>query len=104
MLLCIRGIKEFKFTILSQPIFLIAFQKKPDIYSVEIHGTKDLEKVDIGNEKENYKDLKGEKQKGKKSEDLKKELDLVSAFRNSNTIFYKDFLVCLSQYRAEYRG
>ncbi|XP_015278928.1 PREDICTED: potassium-transporting ATPase alpha chain 2 [Gekko japonicus] len=51
-------------------------KEKPDIYSVEIHGTKDLKKEDLGNEKENYKDLKGDKCKGKKTEDLKKELDL----------------------------
>ncbi|KAJ6656033.1 hypothetical protein lerEdw1_004438 [Lerista edwardsae] len=48
--------------------------KKTDIYSVEIHGTKDLEKVDLDDEK--YKDLKGKKKKGKKDEDLKKELEL----------------------------
>ncbi|XP_061449555.1 potassium-transporting ATPase alpha chain 2 [Rhineura floridana] len=48
-------------------------KKKPDVYSVEINGTKDLEKVDKG--EENYKDLKGNKKK-KKAEDLKKELDL----------------------------
>nr|XP_056716912.1 potassium-transporting ATPase alpha chain 2 [Euleptes europaea] len=51
-------------------------KKKPDVYSVEINGTKDLEKEDIGNEKENYKDLKESMKKGKKTEDLKKELDL----------------------------
>ncbi|XP_054853340.1 potassium-transporting ATPase alpha chain 2 [Eublepharis macularius] len=50
-------------------------KKKPDIYSVEIDGIKDLEKEGKGNEKENYKDLNEKKKKGK-PEDLKKELDL----------------------------
>ncbi|XP_034995279.1 potassium-transporting ATPase alpha chain 2 isoform X2 [Zootoca vivipara] len=47
--------------------------KKLDIYSVEINGEKDLEKVDKGDEK--YKDLKGKKKKNT-TDDLKKELDL----------------------------
>ncbi|XP_062995415.1 potassium-transporting ATPase alpha chain 2 [Elgaria multicarinata webbii] len=51
-------------------------KKTPDIYSVEINGTKDFEEVDKGYEKEKYKDLKGNKKKGNKAEDLKKELDL----------------------------
>ncbi|KAM9255743.1 potassium-transporting ATPase alpha chain 2 [Cariama cristata] len=50
-------------------------KKKSDVYSVEIYGTKDLEKTEIGDEEEKYKDLKGNKKK-KKTEDLKKELDL----------------------------
>lgn len=62
----------------------LTFQKT-DIYSVEIHGTKDLEKIDLDDEK--YKDLKGkkkgEKKKGKKAEDLKKELELVSILGNT---------------------
>ncbi|KAF7241233.1 Potassium-transporting ATPase alpha chain 2 [Varanus komodoensis] len=49
--------------------------KKSDIYSVEISGTKDLEVTGKEDEKEKYKDLKGNKKKGK-TEDLKKELDL----------------------------
>ncbi|XP_034995278.1 potassium-transporting ATPase alpha chain 2 isoform X1 [Zootoca vivipara] len=48
-------------------------KKKLDIYSVEINGEKDLEKVDKGDEK--YKDLKGKKKKNT-TDDLKKELDL----------------------------
>lgn len=55
---------------------LFLLQKKSDVYSVEIHGIKDLEKTETGDEEEKYKDLKGNKKK--KSEDLKKELDLVS--------------------------
>lgn len=58
--------------------FLFWFQKRSDIYSVEIHGTKDLEKTDKGDEEEKYKDLKGNKKKSKKTDELKKELDLVS--------------------------
>ncbi|XP_066495359.1 potassium-transporting ATPase alpha chain 2 [Tiliqua scincoides] len=49
-------------------------KKKSDIYSVEVHGTKDMEKVDEDDEK--YKGLKGNKKKGKKTEDLKKELEM----------------------------
>lgn len=56
---------------------LFLLQKKSDVYSVEIYGTKDLGKTDTGDEGEKYKDLKGNKEK-KKTEDLKKELDLVS--------------------------
>lgn len=56
---------------------LFLLQKKSDVYSVEIYGTEALEKTDIGDEGETYKDLKGNKKK-KKTEDLKKELDLVS--------------------------
>lgn len=57
---------------------LFLLQKKSNVYSVEIYGTKDLEKPEIGDEEEKYKDLKGNNKK-KKAEDLKKELDLVSA-------------------------
>lgn len=55
---------------------LLLLQKKSDVYSVEIHGTKDLEKPETGDDKEKYKDLKGKKTS--KKDDLKKELDLVS--------------------------
>ncbi|XP_006116678.1 potassium-transporting ATPase alpha chain 2-like [Pelodiscus sinensis] len=51
-------------------------KKGSDIYSVEIHGIEDLEKTDKGDEEEKYKDLKGNKKKSKKTDDLKKELDL----------------------------
>ncbi|XP_026513695.1 potassium-transporting ATPase alpha chain 2 isoform X2 [Terrapene carolina triunguis] len=51
-------------------------KKRSDIYSVEIHGTQDLEKTDKEDEEEKYKDLKGNKKKSKKTDDLKKELDL----------------------------
>ncbi|XP_025026535.1 potassium-transporting ATPase alpha chain 2 [Python bivittatus] len=50
------------------------FQKNPDIYSIEISGTKDLDGTCKGDEKE--EDLKGDKKKDKKTEELKKELDL----------------------------
>ncbi|XP_063167558.1 potassium-transporting ATPase alpha chain 2 [Candoia aspera] len=49
-------------------------KKNPDIYSIEVSGTKDLDGAYKGDEKE--KDLKGDKKKDKKTEDLKKELDL----------------------------
>lgn len=55
---------------------LLLLQKKSDIYSVEIYGTRDVEKTEFGEEAK-YKDLKGNK-KQKKTEDLKKELELVS--------------------------
>lgn len=56
---------------------MFLLQKKSDVYSVEIYGTKDIEKTDTGDKDEKYKDLKGNKKK-KKTEELKKELDLVS--------------------------
>ncbi|KAM6431610.1 potassium-transporting ATPase alpha chain 2 [Liasis olivaceus] len=49
-------------------------KKNPDIYSIEISGTKDLDGTCKGDEKE--EDLKGDKKKDKKTEELKKELDL----------------------------
>uniref|UniRef100_A0A8D2MFH8 Sodium/potassium-transporting ATPase subunit alpha n=1 Tax=Zonotrichia albicollis TaxID=44394 RepID=A0A8D2MFH8_ZONAL len=52
-------------------------QRRSDVYSVEIYGTKDLQKTEIEDEEEKHKDQKGNKKK-KKAEDLKKELDLVS--------------------------
>lgn len=58
-------------------LFCGLLQKKSDVYSVEIYGTKDLHKTEIEDEEEKHKDLKGNKKK-KKAEDLKKELDLVS--------------------------
>uniref|UniRef100_A0A8C3HRL6 Sodium/potassium-transporting ATPase subunit alpha n=1 Tax=Chrysemys picta bellii TaxID=8478 RepID=A0A8C3HRL6_CHRPI len=57
--------------------------KRSDIYSVEIHGTQDLEKTDKEDEEEKYKDLKGNKKKSKKTDDLKKELDLVSGLTSA---------------------
>nr|XP_020649929.1 potassium-transporting ATPase alpha chain 2 [Pogona vitticeps] len=51
-------------------------KEKSDIYSVEIHGIKDLDDTGKINEKEKHNDEKGNKKKGKKTEDLKKELDL----------------------------
>ncbi|OPJ68134.1 potassium-transporting ATPase alpha chain 2 [Patagioenas fasciata] len=50
-------------------------KKKSDVYSVEIYGTKDIEKTETGDTDKKYKDLKGNKKK-KKTEELKKELDL----------------------------
>lgn len=64
--------------VLSNAKTLFLLQKKSNVYSVEIYGTKDLEKTETGDEEEKYKDLKGNNKK-KKAEDLKKELDLVSA-------------------------
>ncbi|KAE8591938.1 hypothetical protein XENTR_v10018610 [Xenopus tropicalis] len=56
-------------------------EAKPDIYSVEISGTRDVENPDQENEKEKYKDLhkkknKKAKKKDKKVDELKQELDL----------------------------
>uniref|UniRef100_A0A8C5J9B4 Sodium/potassium-transporting ATPase subunit alpha n=1 Tax=Junco hyemalis TaxID=40217 RepID=A0A8C5J9B4_JUNHY len=50
-------------------------KRRSDVYSVEIYGTKDLQKTEIEDEEEKHKDQKGNKKK-KKAEDLKKELDL----------------------------
>ncbi|XP_029428993.1 potassium-transporting ATPase alpha chain 2 [Rhinatrema bivittatum] len=56
-------------------------ETKPDVYSVEINGTEDLEKPEKGNDdKEKYKDLKKKspkkKKKGKKMDALKQELEM----------------------------
>lgn len=61
---------------------LLLFQKKLEIYSVELSGTKDITQTDQEDDKEKYKDLKNDHVKLKKShqkEELKKELDLVSS-------------------------
>uniref|UniRef100_A0A8D2MMI0 Sodium/potassium-transporting ATPase subunit alpha n=1 Tax=Zonotrichia albicollis TaxID=44394 RepID=A0A8D2MMI0_ZONAL len=57
-------------------------QRRSDVYSVEIYGTKDLQKTEIEDEEEKHKDQKGNKKK-KKAEDLKKELDLVSGLSSA---------------------
>ncbi|VTJ82386.1 Hypothetical predicted protein [Marmota monax] len=54
-------------------------QKKLEIYSVELNGTKDITQTDQGDDKEKYKGLKNDHLELKKShqkEGLKKELDL----------------------------
>ncbi|NP_001080818.1 hydrogen/potassium-exchanging ATPase 12A [Xenopus laevis] len=56
-------------------------EAKPDIYSVEISGTNDVENPDLENVEETYKDLhkkktKKTKTKGKQVDDLKQELEL----------------------------
>ncbi|KAM5147388.1 LOW QUALITY PROTEIN: potassium-transporting ATPase alpha chain 2-like [Callospermophilus lateralis] len=54
-------------------------QKKLEIYSVELNGTKDITQTDQGDDKEKYKGLKNDHLELKKShqkEELKKELDL----------------------------
>lgn len=62
---------------------LLFFQKTPEIYSVELNGTRDIEKVDNGAGQEKYRGLKNclELKKHRQKEETKKELDLVSGFR-----------------------
>ncbi|KAM9604690.1 potassium-transporting ATPase alpha chain 2 [Trichechus inunguis] len=53
--------------------------KTPEIYSVELSGTKDIEKIDKGDSKEKYRGLKNKCSHCKKNdqiEEIKEELDL----------------------------
>ncbi|KAJ1175238.1 hypothetical protein NDU88_000529 [Pleurodeles waltl] len=56
----------------------MGLETNPDIYSVEVNGTKDIEQPDKGPDKEKYKDLKKifKKKKDKGVDDLKQELEL----------------------------
>ncbi|XP_012415002.1 LOW QUALITY PROTEIN: potassium-transporting ATPase alpha chain 2-like [Trichechus manatus latirostris] len=58
---------------------LVLFQKTPEIYSVELNGTKDIDKTDKGDGKEKYRGLKNKPSNCKKNhqiQEIKEELDL----------------------------
>lgn len=66
----------------------LLFQKTPEIYSVELNGSKDIEKADNEGGKERYRGLKNclELRKHHQKEENKKELDLVSGFLSLNPV------------------
>ncbi|XP_077011980.1 potassium-transporting ATPase alpha chain 2 [Tamandua tetradactyla] len=81
-------------------------KKTPKIYSVELSGTKDIEKKDQGDGKEKYRGLKSnglECKKNHQKEELKKEVDLDDHKLNNKELENKygtDIVTGLSSARA----